>query len=98
MNDKVAWAPANGAVVTDTEEKVLAIVEDVLRRRDIGLDGDLFDHGATSLSFVRVLGHIHQRLNVLVKPADLGGSATVRGLAACVDRDRSPSSAQSIGA
>jgi syringomycin synthetase protein SyrB1 len=98
MNDKAVTAPEKGAVITGTESSVLAIVEEVLGRRGIGLDGDLFDHGATSLSFVRVLGQIHQRLNAVVHPAELGDSATVRRMAACVDRDRSPSAAQSIGA
>lgn len=98
MTDNVVSAPGNGAVHTATEASVLAIVEEVLGRRDIGPDGDLFDHGATSLSFVRVLGQIHKQLNAQVHPADLDGSATVRRLAACVDRDRSPSAPQSIGA
>ena len=71
MTENAVRAPGNGAVHTATEASVLAIVEEVLGRRGIGPDGDLFDHGATSLSFVRVLGQIHQRLNAQVHPADL---------------------------
>ena len=67
-----------------TRQVVLRIVRQVLGRPGIGLDDDLFDHGATSLSFVRVLAQIHQELGVMVHAAALGGVATPRNLAACV--------------
>lgn len=69
------------------EETVLGIVRDVLGRPDLGLDDDLFDHGGTSLSFVRVLAGVRQELQVMVHPADLGGEATARSIAACAAKE-----------
>lgn len=65
------------------EEAILQIVRDVLGR-PVGLDDDMFDQGATSLSFVRVLAQIHSRFGVMVDVADLDGVATARVIAACV--------------
>ncbi|RKT17073.1 phosphopantetheine binding protein [Streptomyces sp. 1114.5] len=65
------------------EETVLAIVRDVLGRPELSPDDDLFDHGGTSLSFVRVLARINQDLGVRVSATALGGVATPRNLAAC---------------
>ncbi|WP_406207894.1 acyl carrier protein [Kitasatospora sp. NBC_01560] len=69
------------------EETVLRIVRDVLGRPNLGLDDDLFDNGGTSLSFVRVLAGVKQELHVVVHPADLGGTATARGIAACAAKE-----------
>lgn len=70
--------------MAEENEAVLAIVRDVLGRPGIELDDDLFDVGATSLSFVRVLARVHQELKVQVSPAVLGGAATPRAIAAQV--------------
>ncbi|MEV6118588.1 acyl carrier protein [Streptomyces sp. NPDC052109] len=64
------------------QETVLEIVREVLGRPHIGLDDDLFDHGGTSLSFVRVLAGIKEKLHVTVRAADLAGVATPRRLTA----------------
>ncbi|MEU3825483.1 hypothetical protein GT045_27770 [Streptomyces sp. SID486] len=63
------------------QETVMEIVREVLGRPRIGLDDDLFDHGGTSLSFVRVLAGIKEKLHVTVRAGDLGGVATPRRLA-----------------
>ena len=67
-----------------TQDVILGIVREVLGRPRLGPDDDLFDHGATSLSFVRVLAQIRQQLGVMVHAAALRGEATPRNLAACV--------------
>ena len=78
---------------------ITQIVREVLGKPGIGADDDVFDHGATSLSFVRILAQIHQVFGVPVHPADLGGWATARTLAAAArdgGPDRQPAS--TIGA
>jgi acyl carrier protein len=63
------------------QEEILGIVREVLGRPGIGPDDDVFDHGATSLSFVRILAQISQRCGVRVPAAALGGLATARAMA-----------------
>lgn len=85
------------ATAHSTGEEVLEIVREVLGR-PLGLDDDVFDHGATSLSFVRVLAAINGRFGVMVDVADLDGSATARSLAAHVLAASPPPVPQSTGA
>jgi hypothetical protein len=63
------------------QDQILGIVREVLGRPGIGPDDDVFDHGATSLSFVRILAQINQRCGVRVPAAALGGMATARAMA-----------------
>jgi acyl carrier protein len=81
-----------------TPEAVLGIVRNVLNRPDIRLDDDVFDHGATSLAFVRVLAQIRQEFHVMVHAPALGGIATSRNLANCVTRELAGTAAESRGA
>jgi hypothetical protein len=74
--------PKLGSV--DLEGQVLAIVRDVLGRPSMGPTDDMFDHGATSLSFVRVLAQLHQSFHVMVHAPSLNGVTTARSLAAQV--------------
>lgn len=69
---------------------MLRIVHEVLGRPDIGMDDDLFDKGATSLSFVRVLAQIKQELRAAVDVTALGGVATPANLAAHADGQSVP--------
>lgn len=69
---------------TETTAAILAVVRDVLGRPDIGADEDVFDHGASSLSFVRILAHVYQQFGVMVPTTELGGVATARAIAALV--------------
>jgi hypothetical protein len=95
MTQQTAVVPNAG--LAGTEGAILQIVHQVLGRSGIGLDDDLFDHGATSLSFVRVLAQINAQLHVMVHVAALGGAATARNLAAQV-ADSSGSAIESRGA
>ncbi|MFD0395906.1 phosphopantetheine-binding protein [Streptomyces nogalater] len=57
---------------------------EVLARPGIGLDDDLFEHGATSLAFMRVIASVNRRWKLSLTGAELD-AATVRDLSACVD-------------
>jgi acyl carrier protein len=64
-------------------EAVLGIAREVIVRPTLGPDDDLFDHGATSLSFVRILAEINRRYGVAIPPAELT-DVTARAIAAHV--------------
>ncbi|WP_433498364.1 acyl carrier protein [Sphaerimonospora sp. CA-214678] len=81
----------------EIEGTVLEIVRDVLGKPGMGPDDDAFDHGATSLSFVRILASIHSRCGVRVKAPDLDGIVTARNLAAHVLAASSRPTADSMG-
>lgn len=74
---------SGSAVLQDTDTEILDLVRQVLGRHDIGLDDDVFDRGATSLSFVRILAQIRQRYGVTISPPSLP-AATARHLAGSV--------------
>ncbi len=84
MDNTIAVAPDGRTASAGPQEEILGIVREVLGRSDVGLDDDVFDHGATSLSFVRILAQINQRCHVMVHAAALGGLATPRNMAAQV--------------
>ena len=65
------------------EQDVLNLVRQVLSDENLALDDDVFDKGATSLSFVRILARIRQQHSVTVSAPDLP-AATPRHLAAQV--------------
>lgn len=81
-----AAGPADGPL-TATEQAVLEISRDIMQRPGIGVDDELFDAGATSLAFMRILTAVNQRFGVTVTGAELE-EATVRLLAGCVDEQR----------
>jgi len=86
MNQETAAAAVAETALTDTEKTVLTTVREVLGKPALGLDDDLFDHGGTSLSFVRVLAELHRHFGVMVHAAALGGVATPQNLADQVSR------------
>jgi acyl carrier protein len=89
MAEDIAVIPSTGIAVdrvNTTEETVLKIVRDVLGKPAIGPEDDLFDHGATSLSFVRVLAQIKQECQVMVRAADLDGEVTAHNLAVHIEK------------
>jgi acyl carrier protein len=89
MAESIAMIPPTGITTNRrnaTEEAVLGIARNVLGKPALGPDDDLFDHGATSLSFVRVLAQIKQELKVMVRAADLDGEVTARALAANIEK------------
>lgn len=69
---------------TTVVEEVAGLVRDVLDRPDLSADADIFDHGGTSLSFVRILAQIRQRFGVTIAVAELDGEAAATTLAAQV--------------
>ncbi|MFH9663536.1 amino acid adenylation domain-containing protein [Streptomyces sp. NPDC017248] len=76
------------------ERVVRDIAQEVLGREVPDSDTDLFDIGATSLAFVRILHAVNQHFGITVNVTDLGGVASVRQLAICVDS----ATTQSMGA
>ncbi|NEC22878.1 acyl carrier protein [Streptomyces parvus] len=87
--------PKFAAMGATEEQKILGIVRDVLGKPGLGFDDDLFDHGGTSLSFVRVLAEINQELHVRVRAGDLQGVATPRRIAACAASGQGAATADS---
>jgi len=73
----------NNGNLTDMELTVSEIVAEVLKR-NIGLDDDMFDSGATSLAFMRIIASVNQRCHTSLTGAELE-VATVRCLAACAE-------------
>jgi|GEM_PF-5313210 len=67
-----------------TVEEVAELVREILDRPDLPADADIFDHGATSLSFVRILAQIRQRYGVSIDVTELDGEAAATTLAAQV--------------
>lgn len=67
--------------VEELTARIVDISHTVLGTSGIGADDDLADHGATSLSLVRILATLHQTLGVDVDPRELGGRFTARNLA-----------------
>lgn len=65
-----------------TVEEVAGLVREILDRPDLSADADIFDHGGTSLSFVRILAQIRHRFGVTIDVAELDGEATATTLAA----------------
>ncbi len=91
MAKNFAVVPSSGIApdrMYTTQETVLTIARDVLGKPDLGPEDDLFDHGATSLSFVRVLAQIRQELQVMVRAADLDGEVTARKMTVCIEKSK----------
>ena len=77
-------APAAPAARTGPQDAVSQIVADVLGRPVTALDDDLFDLGATSLAFVRIITSVNQRFQLKLTGAELD-RASIRALAACAE-------------
>jgi hypothetical protein len=88
MTQNTAVVPESGTTLGPTEDTILRIVREVMGNHGLGAQDDLFDHGATSLSFVRVLAQIKQELQVMVHAPDLDGVVTARSLATNVHHRR----------
>jgi len=77
-------APA-GAAGDPIQAAVLEIAREVLElAAPLDPAADLFDLGATSLAFVRLVAEVNQRFGVSLTGAELGDAATLAALAACV--------------
>ncbi|WP_143168077.1 acyl carrier protein [Jatrophihabitans endophyticus] len=60
-----------------TVDDITGIVRDVLQRDEIDPDGDLFQQGATSLAYVRVIAEINNRWQLSLNGSEVDGEATV---------------------
>jgi acyl carrier protein len=66
------------------EEEIGVIVASVLQRDHVRPDADLFDLGATSLAYVRIIAEINQRHQLSLNGSEVDGVATVQRLAQVV--------------
>lgn len=77
--------PAAGSTVygpaDERVDQVLAIVREILAKRDISADDDVMDHGGTSLTIVRILAEASRALKANINPRDLNGVVTARSMA-----------------
>jgi acyl carrier protein len=65
-------------------EEISAIVRSVLRRDHVHPGSDLFDQGATSLAYVRIIAEINQRYQLSLNGSEVEGEATIERLAQIV--------------
>jgi len=65
-------------------EEISAIVASILQRDHVRADVDLFDQGATSLAYVRIIAEINQRYQLSLDGSEVDGLATVERLAQVV--------------
>lgn len=65
-------------------EEITAIVASVLQRDRVRPEVDLFDQGATSLAYMRIIAEINQRYQVSLNGSEVDGVATVERLARAV--------------
>ncbi|MGW4463813.1 non-ribosomal peptide synthetase [Micromonospora sp. NPDC004704] len=87
-------APA-GDTDGDTVSVVKAIADEVLRR-DVPVDGDLFDLGATSLALTRIVAMVNDRFGTALTGAELE-DPTIGCLAEVVGATRRDDALQQIG-
>ncbi|HEX4954740.1 MAG TPA: amino acid adenylation domain-containing protein [Thermoanaerobaculia bacterium] len=76
---------APGGPIGSTERTLLGLAAEVLRLPGLSPHDDLFDHGATSMAFVRLLRLTNDAFGVSLNGSELGDQATVARLAACVE-------------
>lgn len=65
-------------------EEINAIAESILGRKNLRPDLDLFDQGATSLAYVRIIAEINQRFELSLNGSEVDGVATIDRLAQVV--------------
>ncbi|MDQ0758947.1 amino acid adenylation domain-containing protein [Streptomyces canus] len=79
--------PAEDTAAADTRRTVTDMVEAALGTGPLPADRDLFDLGATSLLFVRVIAEVNQRFGLSLNGSELKDTASVDNLVtAVVDR------------
>ncbi|MFD4506343.1 amino acid adenylation domain-containing protein [Streptomyces sp. NPDC058457] len=75
---------AEDTAAADTRRTVTDIVEAALGAGPLPADRDLFDLGATSLLFVRVIAEVNQRFGLSLNGSELGDTASVDNLVTAV--------------
>jgi hypothetical protein len=73
---------------TDTERELLAIFEEILEMRGIGVTDDFFAIGGHSLTAVQLVSRIQESCSAAVSIVDVFTASTVRELAAIIDATR----------
>ncbi|MEJ2441992.1 MAG: amino acid adenylation domain-containing protein [Exilibacterium sp.] len=67
----------------DLERRITSIVAQYLDGQMLGLDGDLFDHGATSFTLMRLSRELQQTLGVSLSLETFLQEPTIRGILNC---------------
>ncbi len=65
-------------------EEISSIVASVLQRDRVPANADLFDQGATSLAYVRIIAEINERYQLSLNGSEVDGVPTVERLAQVV--------------
>ena len=75
--------PSAGVAVADAWQTIREIVRTVLDR-DVDPSVDVFDQGATSLAFIRIVAEVNERYDITVDVAELEEASvdTLSGLVA----------------
>ena len=79
-------APRNG-----TEEKLVAIWQEILGKDRIGIRDNFFDLGGHSLSAIRLAGYLHKEFSVKADLKDLFTTAVLEDQAEMIDRSQKTS-------
>ena len=77
-------AAASAARDPRIDEAVARIAEGVLRQGAVPADRDLFDLGATSLAFIRIIAEVNQEFGIRLTGAELDAIASVESVADAV--------------
>jgi amino acid adenylation domain-containing protein len=85
--ESAGTAPEARDSMTATEKVIVEISEEILKRRGLGTEDDLFDLGVTSLAFTRILATVNSRLGVSLNGSELDDEATIAALAKCVEAE-----------
>ncbi|NUR27857.1 MAG: amino acid adenylation domain-containing protein [Catenulispora sp.] len=78
--------------------RVAGIAESVLERSPLAVGRDLFDLGATSLAFTRIVAQVNEEFGIALTGAELGEVASIEALAAAVLAASAPQAAGIPGA
>ncbi|HEX3394715.1 MAG TPA: non-ribosomal peptide synthetase [Acidimicrobiales bacterium] len=79
---------------TPTEGAIVAIFEEVLDRRPIGVDDDFFDYGGHSLAAAQIVARVNQTFAIELPVTAVFDAATVAELAAMVEAALAPAGEQ----
>ncbi|MVT11418.1 non-ribosomal peptide synthetase [Chitinophaga tropicalis] len=87
MLSGVAYVPP----VTETEQRLVAIWQEVLGKERIGIKDDFFDLGGHSLKATRLASQIHKEFDVKITLKDLFASTILEEQAAFIEKERKTS-------